>query len=274
MNIIENHGNFLEIHSHINKGAVQLIENMSTDALNWIQFYSIKPNDEDIKVLNNYYKNYKQIRLRWVENWMIPLLPELEKFIFTATNFNEDTIDLLKKNRVTGLRIEHSPDKKYDLINFFAFKETLEDLFLEGNYKNLELLINGTNKLKKLGLSSISIDFDKINENVIEDFYHYGSKTKRWDGIKNLKKLKHLCVKTNTVLEDLNFLLGLKNIETIELLYCSKITTFPDLNNLKKLKKIYALECNGVENIDELKKIKAIKIYVQGKKIPGHYYET
>jgi hypothetical protein len=271
MNSIENHGGFLEIHSHINNDAVQIMENISTDILEWIQFCNIEPDKNDIKILNTYFENHKNIYLRWVENWWLPLLPELEKF---RINFDDELICSLKNNKVTGLFIQYGPDKRYDLINFLVFKDTLEELFLDGNYKNIEPLINETDKLKKLGLFSAGINFDKIGENAIEEFSHYGSKIREWGGITKLNNLKHLWVKTNNTLEDLSFLPELKNLETLELWYCSKVKTFPGLSGLKKLNKIYAYDCNGLENVDELKKLGNVKVHVNGKKLPERYYSN
>jgi len=276
MNKIKSCGDMLEIHSHINEKAIQLIEKLAENNLERIQFDydSVEPNENDIKVLNSYFRNHKEISFRWTENWMIPFLPDLEKFYFISSYFNEESIDLLKKNKVTALSIEYSPDKKFDLMKLIGFKDTLEELSLEGNYKNLEHFINETKKLKKLTLTSLKIDFDKIDENVIEEFNYYGLKTINWLEIAKLSRLKNLGIHTNNTLENLDFLSELKNLEILELSYCSKVKAFPDLTCLKNLKHINGIVLNGLENIDELKRLEKVEIQVHGKKLPKPYYST
>lgn len=82
-------------------------------------------------------------------------------------------------------------------------------------------------------------------------------------------RLKTLRIKASSVLSDIDFLKDLHCLETVDFMYCSKITRFPDLSHLKNLKKIYALECNRVDDIEELKKLNDVEIWVQGKAVPG-----
>jgi hypothetical protein len=274
---------YAEISSHIDESAISILENTKW-RIEWIQLSytrdeetgraKVFQNENDFAILNRYFQNNKQTTLRWMENWWIPMLPNLERFAFTANAVNEETVNLLQNSKVKSLWLEHSPDKKYDLQNLLVFKNTLEELLIEGKYSNLELLINETKELKRLGLTSINIDFNKLDENSIDDFYYYGSKVKDWTGIIKLKKLKKLKIKTSNSLDNLDFLKELKNLEIIELPYCSNIKTFPDLSGLKNLKSITAFDCNKLENIDELRKLKNVRIHVNGKMLPDKYYCT
>jgi hypothetical protein len=279
VNKVENGGHYLQIRSHINK---ELFKELKPDILRTINFYytyedwakngKTYPDTNDLRLINEYIKNNKQILLGDIENWWLPLLPELEEFRFVSDDFNEETIDLLKNNKVRNLIIDGSPKKKYDLENLIAFKDTLEELSVEGNYKNSETSINEMKKLKNLQITSIKIDFDLIAENSsIEYLYYYGSKTKEWDGIIKLKKLKHLFIKANITLENLDFLQKLKDLEILDLWWCSKIKRFPDLSGLKKLNKIEAQECKRLEDISELKKLKNVKVWTSGEMLPGGY---
>jgi hypothetical protein len=269
MNIIESKRKFLEIHSHLNHEGLKILEQKTTDEIESIQFSNNKeinvpgyilmePNKEDMKIINNYFRIHKNIFLRWIENWWLPLLPELEKFKFLE--YDQEAFDLIKNNNVTALVFENSPAKKGDLNNLYSFNDTLEQLFINGNYKNLEITLNEMHWLKKLSLLSIKIDFDKLNRNSIEHLFCYGSKTKDFNGIIKLNKLKHLNIANNTALEDIDFLAALDDLEILELGYCSKIKVFPNLNHLKKLKKISLHKCKNIENINELRKTNNIKI--------------
>lgn len=265
MNEIKNYGHFLEIRSHINYEALNILEQITANEVKFIQFsnkktitipgagFSVEPNKDDIVILNKYFAKHKDVYLRWIENWWLPLLPELEKFIFIK--YSQDDIDLIKDNNVTALQFEKSPVNKYDLTNLLVFKDTLEELFLNGNYKNLEITINKLEKLKNISLLSIKIDFKKIDKNKIEYLFYYGSKTKEWDEIIKLDKLKHLNIGNNTTLEDINFLKNFNKLEILELGYCVNIKVFPDLKHLQNLKKVRIVTCNKLENINEINKL-------------------
>ena len=277
MNKISNHGGMIEIHSHINNEAIQIIEKLSDWSLERIQFdyTSVEPNESDMKVLNNYFKNHKKVFFCSVEKWMIPLLPELERFYIESRHLDAETVELLKGNKVTGLRIEYSPHKKYDLMNLLHLKDTLEELSVEGNYKNLEQFVNEAKKIHTLTLHSLSIDFTKIEEIVIEEFNYYGSKAVNWAEITKLKKLKRIGIHTNTKLDSLDFLTEMENLEVIALSYCPKITTLPNLTCLKKLKMINCAVLNGLDNVDELKKMENIVVQADGYKFGTyHNYPT
>lgn len=253
-------GNCLTIQSQINS---DVFNNVCSEKLEIIKYLNYKPNEKDLKIINNYFKTNKKPRLE-VENYHIPFLPEAEKF--SMTRYNEEAIDLLKNNTVRKLTFWYGPEdkKKLDLTKLLIFKDTLEELcFREGNYKNLEITINGLKNLKALSLEKLKIDFSLIEHDSLEYFFHFGSKTADWSNAANFKKLRHCTIWTNHKIETLDFLQKMTNLEYIELDQCSKITHFPNLEHLKNLRKI-VLSGNkrlddSVEVESELKKLKNLK---------------
>jgi hypothetical protein len=193
---------------------------------------------------------------------------------FVTDNFNSETIESLGKNKYRHLIFRNCPEKKFDLTKLLIYKNFLEKLSLQGNdYINLEIMINEMSKLIYLNLDTLKIDFSLITENsVLEYLGSEGSKTKEWNDIIKLKKLKDLYINGNITLENIDFLSKLKNLEKIRLFNCSKIIEIPDLSSLTKLKSISFEMCNRLENIDELKKIKNVEIHVSGKIIKGGYH--
>jgi len=279
----EYNGFALAIGSHLDSEIVEIIKQMQTLQTGRIYFsYTYEewskngeryPDKDDLKIINEYFN--KNIILSGIRNWWIPLLSNVEKFEFDRCEEDiEEVIDLLKNNNVKALLFRNGPDKKFDLAKFLVFKDTLESLDIDGNYKNIEIVINEMKKLKNLSVSSMKIDFSLIKESSIEYFYYYGSKTKEWNDIVKFKKLKDLYIKSNITIGNIDFLSELKDLETIKFWYCSNIKKFPDLSGLKKLKEIEAEECNRLEDISEVKKLKNIEIGIQGKMLPGKWYRV
>jgi hypothetical protein len=128
MNDIEYNGRNIKIKSHLNEEAILIMKNMSSDTLEWDQ--KSPPDEDELKILNEYFKNNKKTRFLGVENQFISLLPDVEKFMFITLDFNEETIGLLKNNKVTSLRITGSPQKKFNLEKLLVFKGTLEEIFV------------------------------------------------------------------------------------------------------------------------------------------------
>ena len=279
INKIERNGNGMAIYSHINAELFQMIdaENIRTIYFAYDKDWAnaTYPNENDVKLLNAFFKTHKHITMDIDKNWMIPLLPEVECFWFSK--YNEEAIELLKNNTVRKLHFKHSADIKTDLTDLLPFGDTLEHLHLNASqYKphvKFEAMLNGMKKLKCLHVTSIKIDFSLVDENsALEDFYYYGSKTKDWSGIAKFTRLKNLRVKNNTTMSDLDFLRNLPCLETAEFWWCSGIVRFPDLSHLVNLKKIQAFECNRLEDVEELKKLSGVEI--PGKVLPGKFYKT
>ena len=281
INKFERSGNGMAIYSHINAELFQMIdaENIRTIFFAYDKDWAnaTYPNENDVKLLNSFFKTHKYITMDIEKNWMIQLLPEVECFRFSK--YNGEAIELLKKNIVRKLHFNHSADIRTDLTDLLPFGDTLEHLYLDASqYKphyKFEAMLNGMKKLKYLYVSSIKIDFSLVDENsTIEDFYFYGSKTKDWSGIEKFTRLKNLRVKNNTTMSGLGFLQNLPCLETAEFWWCSRIVQFPDLSHLVNLKKIHAFECNRLEDVEELKKLSGVEIHVQGKVLADKSFKT
>jgi hypothetical protein len=229
INKVENGGNYLKIQSHINNDVFKELEHNKLRTIYFFYTYeewskngkSSYPDKNDLELLNGYIKDHKNILLSGIENWWIPLLSELERFEFNKCEEDiNESVELMKNNNARTLRLTHGPDKKYDLINFLAFKDTLEELSLDdnsyGRYKSIEIIINEMKKLKKLEVSSMKIDFNLIAESSIEDLYYYGSKDKRMGWFSKAAKIK--------IFRNIGFMVVFKN------------KMFPGFKRIKKAK--------------------------------------
>jgi hypothetical protein len=254
MNKILSKFHLIEISSHINNDAIKIIENMDLENKEFIQFfYLFEPDDNDIKIMNTFFKKHPEIYFRWIKTPWLKYLSNVEKFRLDFTNEN---IDLIKNYTVKGLYFENKLNKKCDFTIIEQFKDTLEELSLEGEPKNIERTIKQLKKLKKLHLISVRVDNFKFLEGIdIEDFWNYGSKVKEWDYLSEIKTIKKLGIKTNRTLENIDFIKGLNNLERLELEYLMKLNSFPNVDHLKKLNSIIISQCNRLENINEIKKI-------------------
>ena len=282
INKIELNGSGMAIRSHINEELFRKIDAKKIGTIYFAYTYEewqkgkSYPDEKDMVLLNTLFKENKHIRLDIDEKWMLPLVPEVERFWFKK--YDGESVEFLKKNNtVRSLYFNNSADSKTDLTTLLPFGETLEYLHLDASqykpYDNIEAVLNGMKKLSKLSLASVPIDFSRVNENsTLEILSYHGSKIKEWEGIVKLTGLKSLTISNNTTVSDLGFLLGLPNLEDANFMYCSRIVRFPDLSGLKKLKNIYALECNRLEDVEELKKLSNVDVSVQGKVLPGKSY--
>lgn len=248
-----------------------------------IQFHDIKPDRHSLELLNEIvFKQRKDIHLRvygYPDTWenidFLEKLPELERFDWQTVVFGSFE-PLYKLNKLTHLGLGLSQSKPKISIAFLQnFKETLESISLDGDYKEMVKIIPLLNYLKTVWLISTKLDnFEFLSGLKIETIGNYGSKVKSFDYLTNLKSLKKVWIKTNTKLNNINFVSDLENLESLELQYVTHVTRFPKCDHLKKLKRIFAFECNGLVDIEELKKLNGCQISVQGKSLPGRFYQT
>ena len=228
--------NYAEISSHINEDAISILES-ATWNIEWIQFYNIEPNIQDLKILNSYFKKYTKTYLRGVESEWLEFLPDLQLINFSK--LIPQNIELIKDRKITGLQFEYEPDIKYDFSSLLCFCETLEELWFTGDYKNREETIKQLNNLKRLSMSSVKLNDLSFLENLkIEDFYYYGSKIKDWTDLAKVTTIKEFRLKTNTNLENIDFVTHWQDLEVLEFWYCSGLLRFPNCEHLTKLKKI------------------------------------
>jgi hypothetical protein len=280
----EHTGTRLFLKSHINEEFMQQID---ADKVNYIIFnYEYKdwvdgkkyPNENDLKILNNYFKKHKNscfFGISGDESWQIPLLPEVENFRLNV--WNAEAIELLKSNVVRKLEITHPPEsKKTDFAGLLHFKDTIEELSFAGDYKNMETTIGQLENLRALHFSSVKFKTLSFLENLkkLDDFSYYGSRIEDWSDLSKVISIKKLFIKTNTNLENIDFVSHLVNIEELELWYVSKLVRFPNCEHLKQLKKVLAYDCNRLSDIEELKKLKNVYIQANGKMMPNLFYHT
>jgi Leucine-rich repeat (LRR) protein len=264
--------NYAEITSHIDESAISILESAQWQ-IEWIQFHSMESNVQDLKVLNEYFKRNKGTYLRSIEPDWLEYLPDLQMLNFT--DFNSETLETIKDRKIRGLIFESEYHNKIDLSAVALFKETLEELRIAGNYKNVEETVKQLQKLHKLSMTSVNLKTLSFLENLkIDDFYYYGSRIKDWTDLANVTTIKRFYLKTNTNLDNLDFITDWTDLEELELWYCSGLLRFPNCENLKKLKKIYAYDCNKLSDIDELKKLKNVHIRANGKLMPNKFYEA
>jgi hypothetical protein len=233
----------------------------------------MKLTKKQLNSINEQLKNDKTILLPEIKNDWVQLLPRLERFEFRDRNVGE-SVELIKNNTVRTLRFKVGPEKRYDLANLLIFKDTLEELYLDGKYYNIESVLNEMKNLKVLEAISIRIDFELIIESSIEYLCYTGSKIKNCNGIRKFNKLKVLELYSNRSLENIEFLQELKELEELMFLNCSKIKRFPNLDGLQKLKTLIVQDCNSLEDIAEVKKLENVEIHINGRMLPEKHYHN
>lgn len=260
--------------------AEQLLE---MPRLRVIQFHDIKPNEATLKVLNDVlFKRRKDVTLRvfgypdtWADISFLNLLPDLERFDWDTVSFGSFE-PLYKLIKLVHLGLGFTQPKPKISVQFLTdFKNTLESLNLEGDYKDLLTTIPILKNLKTLWLASTKLKgFDFLQGLQLETIGNYGGRVESFEFLPNIQTLKKIWIKTNSKIENIDFIEQLSNLEDIELQYVAKVTKFPKCDHLKKLKRIFVFECNRLEDISEVKKLKNCNILISGKKLDGRYYKV
>lgn len=259
--------------------AEQLLE---MPQLKVIQFHDIKPDETTLKVLNDViFKRRKDITLRvygypdtWADISFLQLLPDLERFDWDTAVFGSYE-PLYELNRLVHLGLGFTQPKPKISLTFVAdFKDTLESLNLEGDYKDFLPTIPLLKNLKTLWLTSTKLKgFEFLQGLPIETIGNYGGRVDSFEFLPNIQSLKKLWIKTNSKIENIDFIEQLPNLEDLELQYVAKVTKFPKCDHLKHLKRIFAFECNRLEDISEVKKLKNCDIFISGNKLEGRHYK-
>jgi len=259
--------------------AEQLLE---MPRLKVIQFHDIKPDETTLKVLNDViFKKRKDITLRvygypdtWADISFLSLLPDLERFDWDTAVFGS-LEPLYKLNKLVHLGLGFTQPKPKISLKFIAdFKDNIESLNLEGDYKDFLTTIPLLKNLKTLWLVSTKLNgFDFLQGLPLETLGNYGGKVESFEFLPNIQTLKKIWIKTNSKIENINFIEQLPNLEDIELQYVAKVTRFPKCDHLKHLKRIFAFECNRLEDISEVKKLRNCDIHISGKKLEGRHYK-
>lgn len=264
--------NYAEITSHIDESAISILESVQWE-FEWIQFFSLEPNIQDLKVVNEYFKKHPQVYLRGIEPEWLEFLPDLQMLNFQK--LIPETIERIRNKKVVGLQFEYEPNIKSDFSIISSFQETLEELHITGNYKNIEETVKQLKRLRKLEMTSVACKTLSFLENLrIDDFYYYGSKIKDWSDLAKVTTIKKFKLKTNTNLENLDFITHWKELEELEFWYCSGLLRFPNCQHLEKLKKVLLYDCNKLSGIEELTKLKNVHIRANGKMMLNKFYEA
>lgn len=265
----------------VSQSVVELLADLAS--LKVFQFHDIKPDKRTLHFLNDVlFKRRKDVTLRvygWPDTWanidLLNDLPELERFDWDTAVFG--SIEPLHKLRnLVHLGLGFTQPKPKISISFVEdFKDTIESLSLEGDFRDTLTTIPKLHRLNTVWFSSTKLDgFDFLEGLSIETLGNYGGRVGSFEFLKNLKTLKKVWIKTNPKLESIDFIHELKNLEVLEMFYVPKITKFPKVDHLKKLKLICAFECNRLIDISELKKLHGVKIAASGKALRGKHFIT
>ena len=248
-----------------------------------IQFHDVKPNETTLNILNEViFKSRKDITLRvygypdtWSDISFLSLLPDLERFDWDTAVFGSNE-PLYKLKKLVHLGLGFTQPKPKISLKFVAdFSDTLESLNLDGDYKDLLTIIPMLKKLKSFWLTSTKLKgFDFLQGLPIETIGNYGGRVESFDFLPNIHSLKKIWIKTNSKIENIDFIEELPNLEDIELQYVAKVTRFPKCDHLKNLKRIFAFECNRLEDISEVRKLKISNIFISGNKLQGRHFKV
>lgn len=265
----------------LDKDIVEKLANLPT--LRVFQFHDVRPNQKTLRLLNEeFFRKRKDVNFRvfgypdtWADIGFLEDLPEVERFDWETVVFGP-TKPLHQLKRLVHLGLGLSQPKPKISLNFVAdFKDTLESLSIDGDYKDAVSVIPQLNKLKSVWFVSTKLaGFDFLEGLSIETLGNYGGRVGSFEFLRSLDTLKRVWIKTNATLPNIDFIEHLKNLERLELLYVAKLTRFPKCEHLKKLNLIFAFECNRLVDISEIKKLQSVKISVSGKALEGRHYST
>ena len=265
----------------LDKDIVEKLAKLPT--LRVFQFHDVKPNQKTLRLLNEeFFRTRKDVNLRvygypdtWADIGFLADLPEVERFDWDTKVFGS-TKPLTGLKRLVHLGLGFTQPKPKISLGFVAdFKETLERLSIEGDYKDTFSVIPQLQKLKSVWFVSTKLSgFDFLEGLSIETLGNYGGRVGSFEFLRSLDTLKRVWIKTNATLRNIDFIEHLKNLERLELLYVAKLTRFPKCEHLHKLNLIFAYECNRLVDISEIKKLQGVKISVSGKALEGRNYST
>lgn len=265
----------------LDKGIVERLANLPT--LKVFQFHDVKPDQKTLQLLNEeLFRKRKDVNLRvfgysdtWADIGFLEDLPEVERFDWETVVFGSTKpLNQLKKLVHLGLGLSQ-PKPKISLSFVADFNHTLESLSIYGDYKDTVSVIPQLHKLTSVWFMSTKLaGFDFLEGLNIETLGNYGGRVSSFEFLRNLDTLKRVWIKTNATLPNIDFIVDLKTLERLELLYVAKLTRFPICEHLKKLNLIFAFECNRLVDISEIKKLQGVRISVSGKALERRHYST
>lgn len=262
-----NHNGNINIHSDLNKSDISKI--ISEENIHSLQLYTFEnPKKETWETLNEFYKQYPEIRLRvlWHETQDLSFyreIPNVRKFTIASYN-TKDYSPLLSNTKLKHFGIEETKSTTVDLSFVKEFKD-LESLYIDGMKKGLEN-IKYLKKLKILTFRGVKLDnlnFLVELDNLEELNLRFGS-YKSLESISNLKQLKSIEFSRVRQILNFDFLKTLENLEKIEFEGMSKMEVIPDLSKLVKLKVVRVdnnLRLKDVTSIGEISNLKVFLLW-------------
>ncbi|MCG8806508.1 hypothetical protein G1K75_12685 [Tenacibaculum finnmarkense] len=233
---------FIENLNSKTKEEIQLLRNIKAPL---ILHFEEKPDIEKLQLINNLVLNYRNdtiINLKsrannWIDlNYFESISDNICKINFLTFNKtpkfdNLDGIEVFKQLKEIAFSYNYSNSIDLDKLSSCP----------ELEYINLENAItkkhhNSLNKIKKLKTLKVKgLDASLLTEMPnLKDLQVMG--LKNGDGLDiKMPNLQDIGVHSSNKLENLDFLKGLKSIESITLDGISNVESLPDLENLKKL---------------------------------------
>jgi len=258
-----NHSGNINIHSDLKKSDIPQI--ISEENIHSIQLYTFEnPKKQTWETLNEFYKQYPDIRLRvlWYEAQDLSFyreIPNVRKF--TIASFNtKDYSPLLSNTKLKHFGIEETKSTAVDLSFIKEFKD-LESLYIDGMKKGLDN-IRYLQKLKTLTFRGVKMDnLDFLSElNNLEELNLLFGSYKNLEAIAKLKQLKSIEFSRVRQIPNFDFLKSLENLEKIEFEGMSKMEEIPNLSELRKLKSIHIHNNLRLRNIKSIGAVQNLKL--------------
>ncbi len=258
----KNYSGNINIYSDLKKSDIPKI--IAEDNIHSLQLYQFQnPKKQTWETLNEFYKQYPDIRLRvlWYDIQDLSFykeIPNIRKFSIASYN-TKDYSPLLSNKKLKHFGIEETKSTAVDLSFIKEFKD-LESLYVDGMKKGLEN-VQYLKKLKVLtfrGVKMNNLDFISELSNLEELNLLFGS-YKNLESISHLKQLKSIEFSRVRQIPNFEFLNSLESLEKIEFEGMSKMEEIPDLSKLKKLKGIHVqnnLRLRSIESISDIPNLK------------------
>lgn len=259
-----NHSGNINIHSDLKKSDIPKI--ISEENIHSLQLYTFEnPKKETWETLNEFYKQYPEIRLRvlWYEKQDLSFykeIPNVRKFTIASYN-TKDYSPLLSNTKLKHFGIEETKSTAVDLSFVKEFKD-LESLYIDGMKKGLEN-IKYLKKLRILtfrGVKLDNLDFLAELDNLEELNLLFGS-YKNLNSVSNLRQLKSIEFSRVRQIPNFDFLNSLENLEKIEFEGMSQMEEIPNLSNLRNLKRIHIHNNLRLKNIKSVGQIPNLKVF-------------
>lgn len=260
-----NHSGNINIHSDLKKSDIPKI--ISEEDIHSLQLYTFEnPKKETWETLNEFYKQYPEIRLRvlWYEAQDLSFykeIPNVRKFTIASYN-TKDYSPLLSNTKLKYFGIEETKSTAVDLSFIKEFKD-LESIYVDGMKKGLEN-VKYLNKLKILTFRGVKMDnLDFLSElNNLEELNLLFGSYKNLESITKLKQLKSIKFSRVRQIPNFDFLNSLENLEKIEFEGMSKMEEIPNLSKLAKLKVVRIDNNLRLKDIKSIGKISNLKVFL------------